>query len=64
MPDAGRPRDSSANFAILVTWLGAWTRIGRWFADRSVTTVTMALPAAIALVAAAVSFPGIRRVVP
>ena len=47
-----------------MTWLGAWTSIGRWFVDQSVTTVTVALPAAIALVAAAVSFPGIRRVVP
>jgi hypothetical protein len=47
-----------------VTWLEAWTSIGRWLADQSVTTVTIALPAAIALVAAPVSFPGIRRVVP
>ncbi len=50
--------------AVLVTWLEAWGSIGQWFADQSVATLTIALPTAIALVAAAVSFPGIRRVVP
>ena len=50
--------------AILVTWLEAWPAIGSWFADQSLVTLTVGLPAAIALVAALVSFPGIRRVVP
>ena len=50
--------------AILVGWLDAWTGVTTWFADQSVTTLTVALPAAVAVVAALVSFPGIRRVVP
>jgi hypothetical protein len=50
--------------AILVSWLEAWGSVGSWFADQSLVTLTVGLPAAIALVAALVSFPGIRRVVP
>jgi hypothetical protein len=50
--------------AILVSWLGAWGSVGAWFADQSVWTLTIGLPAALALVVALVSFPGIRRVVP
>jgi hypothetical protein len=46
------------------TWLDAWGAMGTWFADQSVTTLTVGLPAAIALVAALVAYPGIRRVVP
>ena len=36
----------------------------RWFADQSLVTLTVGLPALIAVVAAAVAYPGIRRVVP
>ena len=50
--------------AILVSWLEAWGAVGNWFADQSLVTLTVGLPAAIALVAALVSYPGIRRVVP
>lgn len=50
--------------AILVSWLDAWGSVGAWFADQSLVTLTVGLPAAIALVVAVVSFPGIRRVVP
>jgi hypothetical protein len=50
--------------AILVSWLDAWASVGNWFADQSVATLTIGLPAVVALVAALVSFPGIRRVVP
>jgi hypothetical protein len=50
--------------AILISWLDAWGAVGSWFADQSLVTLTVGLPAAIALVAALVSFPGIRRVVP
>jgi hypothetical protein len=50
--------------AILVTWLEAWGSVGAWFADQSLVTLTVGLPAAVALVAALISFPGIRRVVP
>ena len=49
---------------LLVGWFNVWRAIGSWFADQSVTTLTVALPAAIALVAALVAYPGIRRVVP
>ncbi|TFV66638.1 hypothetical protein E4P40_25175 [Blastococcus sp. CT_GayMR20] len=50
--------------AILVTWLDAWRAIGNWFADQSVTTLAVGLPAALAVAVAAASFAGIRRVVP
>jgi hypothetical protein len=50
--------------AILVSWLDAWGAIGRWFADQSLVTLTVGLPAVIALLAALPAFPGIRRVVP
>ncbi|MGY1848716.1 MULTISPECIES: hypothetical protein [unclassified Blastococcus] len=49
---------------VLITWLDAWGSIGVWFTDQSTVTLTVALPLALAAVAALVSFPGIRRVVP
>ena len=50
--------------AILITWLEAWGSIGAWFADQSLVTLTVGLPAAMGLIAALVAYPGIRRVVP
>jgi hypothetical protein len=50
--------------AILITWLEAWNEVGTWFADQSVTTLTVVIPVIVALVAGLVSYPGIRRVVP
>lgn len=50
--------------AILITWLDAWGSVAGWFSDQPVATLTIALPTAVALLAAIVSFPGIRRVVP
>jgi hypothetical protein len=50
--------------AILISWLDAWGAVGSWFGDQSLVTLTVGLPAVIALIAALVSFPGIRRVVP
>ena len=50
--------------AILVSWLDAWSDVGSWFTDQSVATLTIGLPAVVALAVALVSFPGIRRVVP
>jgi hypothetical protein len=50
--------------ALLITLLGAWRDVGDWFADQSATTLVIGLPLALALIAAAASFPGIRRVVP
>jgi hypothetical protein len=50
--------------AILISLLGAWDDLARWFSDQSVLTLTIGLPAVVALIAALVSYPGIRRVVP
>jgi hypothetical protein len=50
--------------AVLITWLEAWGAVGRWFVDQSQGTLAIGLPLAIAAVAAALSFAGIRRVVP
>lgn len=50
--------------AILITWLGAWGDLASWFSDQSIVTLTVGIPAVVALVAALVSYPGIRRVVP
>jgi len=50
--------------AVLITGLGAWRDVGDWFSEQSATTLTIGLPLAVALIAAAASFPGIRRVVP
>jgi hypothetical protein len=50
--------------ALLLTWLDAWGDVGDWFADQSMTTLTVGLPLAVAAVAAIASFPGVRRVVP
>ena len=50
--------------AILISWLDAWRDVADWFAAQSLPTLAIGLPAALALVVALVSFPGIRRVVP
>jgi hypothetical protein len=54
----------SGGLIVLVTWLDAWGAIGNWFADQSLVTLTVGLPAAFALVVALAAYPGIRRVVP
>ena len=50
--------------AVLFGWLGAWPAIGRWLADQSVTMLSVALPALLALIVAGLAYVGIRRVVP
>ncbi|RBY96363.1 hypothetical protein DQ237_11030 [Blastococcus sp. TF02-8] len=50
--------------AILISWLDAWGSVIVWFADQSVATLTIGLPAGLALALAVATFPGIRRVVP
>jgi len=50
--------------AVLITWLHAWRDVGRWLADQSLGTLAIGVPVAIAAVLAALSFQGIRRVVP
>jgi hypothetical protein len=50
--------------SVLITGLGAWHSIGNWLGDRSLESLAIGLPAAIAVVVAGLSFQGIRRVVP
>jgi hypothetical protein len=50
--------------AVLVTGLDAWGTVGTWVADRSLLTLSVGLPLAIGVLVAALSFVGIRRVVP
>src|SRR3954454_10958340 len=50
--------------AVLITWLHAWRDVGRWLADQSLGTLAIGMPLAIAALLAALSFQGIRRVVP
>lgn len=50
--------------AVLVTGLDAWGAVGGWFADRSVATLSIGLPAALAVAVAGLSFVAVRRVVP
>ena len=50
--------------AVLITWLEAWGDIGSWLGDRSTTALAAGLPAVLALIAAGLSFAGLRRAVP
>ena len=50
--------------AVLITWLRAWTDLGRWLADQSLMTLSVGLPLAVAVVLGVLAFAGIRRVVP
>jgi|SRR5215211_7873631 len=65
LPAGGRrDREFFGGLAILIAWLDGWGSLATWFSDQSIATLTIGLPAAVALVAAPVSYPGIRRVVP
>jgi hypothetical protein len=50
--------------AVLITWLRAWTDLGRWLANQSLMTLSVGLPLAVAVVLGVLAFAGIRRVVP
>jgi hypothetical protein len=50
--------------AVLVTGLGAWPEVGSWLADRSLLALSVGLPVLIGAIVAALSFAGIRGVVP
>ncbi len=50
--------------AVLVTWMRAWTDLGRWLTDQSVSTLAVGPPLALATVVGLLAFAGIRRVVP
>ncbi len=49
---------------VAISWRGWWGHIGTWLVAQSTVTLAVAIPAALALVAAGVSFAGLRRVVP
>ena len=50
--------------AILVSWQRAWGDIGTWLTEQSMVTLTVLVPAALTVVAAGLSFAGLRRIVP
>jgi hypothetical protein len=50
--------------AAYATWQKTWGDIWSWFGDLSTATAAIALPAAIALAAAALAYLGLRRTVP
>jgi hypothetical protein len=50
--------------SVLLTWLHAWDELGRWLTTQSLATLAVGVPLLIALAIAALSFRGIRRVVP
>jgi hypothetical protein len=50
--------------SVLITALGTWVQVGQWFADRSVLTLAISLPVALAVVLAGLSWAGLRRTVP
>jgi hypothetical protein len=50
--------------AVLLTWQQWWLPLGSWLADQSAITLAVGLPVALAALIAALSFAGIRRVVP
>ena len=50
--------------AVLMTGQGWWLPLGSWLTDQSFVTLAVGLPVALAAIAAALSFAGIRRVVP
>ena len=50
--------------AILISWRHAWDDLGTWLVAQSIVTLAVAIPAVLALATAALSFAGLRRVVP
>ena len=54
----------SGGLSVLVTAMNGWRDIWNWLVDQSLVTLSVGVPLAIALAVAALSFAGIRRVVP
>ncbi|MGY1737802.1 hypothetical protein [Geodermatophilus sp. SYSU D00684] len=50
--------------AILVSWQRAWGDVGTWLTEQSMLTLAVLVPAALGVIAAALSFAGLRRIVP
>ena len=48
----------------LIGWLDAWQQVGSWFADQTQLGLAVALPLALTVAVGALSFAGLRRVVP
>ena len=49
---------------VLITWREAWTDLWSWLTDRSVESVTIGLPAVLAVALAGLTYLGLRRAVP
>lgn len=49
---------------VLITWRQAWTDVWSWLTDRSVESMTIALPLALAVGVAALTYGALRRTVP
>jgi len=49
---------------VLITWRQAWTDLWGWLTDRSIESVTIGLPAVLAIALAALTYVGLRRTVP
>ena len=49
---------------VLVTWREAWGDVWTWLSDRSVESMTLGLPAVLAVALAVVTYLGLRRAVP
>ena len=50
--------------AVLVTWRSAWTDLWPWLTDRSVESMTIALPLVLAVTVAGLTYLALRRTVP
>jgi hypothetical protein len=50
--------------AVWITWQQGWSHVGSWLGDRSVTSLTVLLPALLAVVLAGLTHLGLRRTVP
>jgi hypothetical protein len=50
--------------AVLATWRAWWGDIGAWLSSQSAVTLAVGIPVALAAVVAALSWAGLRRVVP
>lgn len=50
--------------AVLVTWQRQWTDLWTWLTERSVESMTLGLPAVLAVALAALTYLGLRRAVP
>ncbi|MGY1783273.1 hypothetical protein, partial [Geodermatophilus sp. SYSU D01036] len=50
--------------AILVSWQHAWGDVGTWLTEQSMLALAVLVPAALEVIAMALSLAGLRRIVP